>query len=98
VLRASLILVVDHGHIVERGTHAQLLECDGLYARLYEEQFLTEDGGARGESALLIALVARRAGHGSDRRVSAAILEGEARRSAWRGLLVCVITLRPTIR
>ena len=43
VLRAGLILVMDHGHIVERGTHAQLLERDGLYARLYEEQFLVDE-------------------------------------------------------
>jgi ATP-binding cassette subfamily B protein len=43
VLRAGLILVMDQGRIVERGTHAQLLERDGLYARLYEEQFLTAE-------------------------------------------------------
>ena len=41
ILRASLILVYDHGRIVERGTHAELLAMDGLYARLYHEQFLT---------------------------------------------------------
>ena len=40
VLRASLILVMEKGRIVERGTHPQLLEQNGLYARLYEEQFL----------------------------------------------------------
>jgi ATP-binding cassette subfamily B protein len=39
VLRADLILVVDHGRIVERGTHAELLTIGGLYAKLYEEQF-----------------------------------------------------------
>jgi ABC-type multidrug transport system fused ATPase/permease subunit len=31
---------MDHGRIVERGTHAQLLDRGGLYARLYEEQFM----------------------------------------------------------
>jgi hypothetical protein len=31
--------VVEAGRIVERGTHAELLEHGGLYARLYEEQF-----------------------------------------------------------
>ena len=41
ILRADLILVYDRGHIVERGTHGQLLALDGLYARLYHEQFLT---------------------------------------------------------
>jgi ATP-binding cassette, subfamily B, bacterial len=39
ILGADLILVVDEGRIVERGTHQQLLELDGLYARLYSEQF-----------------------------------------------------------
>ncbi len=39
ILAADQILVVDHGQIVERGTHAELLERDGLYARLYNEQF-----------------------------------------------------------
>jgi ATP-binding cassette subfamily B protein len=36
---ADLILVMDRGRIVERGTHAELLTHDGLYARLYETQF-----------------------------------------------------------
>ena len=40
VLRAGLILVMDRGRIVERGTHARLLDRGGLYTRLYEEQFL----------------------------------------------------------
>jgi ATP-binding cassette, subfamily B, bacterial len=39
ILAADQILVVDAGRIVERGTHAELLEHGGLYARLYEEQF-----------------------------------------------------------
>jgi ATP-binding cassette subfamily B protein len=36
---ADLILVMDRGQIVERGTHSELLEQGGLYARLYETQF-----------------------------------------------------------
>ena len=36
---ADLILVMDRGRIVERGTHLELLEQRGLYARLYETQF-----------------------------------------------------------
>ena len=36
---ADLILVMDRGRIVERGTHLELLEQKGLYARLYETQF-----------------------------------------------------------
>ncbi len=38
---ADQILVVDKGHIVERGTHAELLTLDGLYADLYRTQFTT---------------------------------------------------------
>ncbi|HQJ51498.1 MAG TPA: ABC transporter ATP-binding protein [Anaerolineae bacterium] len=39
ILAADLILVLDRGAIVERGTHAELLELGGLYAHLYETQF-----------------------------------------------------------
>jgi ATP-binding cassette, subfamily B, multidrug efflux pump len=36
---ADLILVMEHGAIVEQGTHAQLLAAGGAYARLYAAQF-----------------------------------------------------------
>jgi len=39
ILRADLILVMEKGRIVERGTHDSLLAAGGLYARLYDEQF-----------------------------------------------------------
>jgi ATP-binding cassette, subfamily B, bacterial len=39
ILAADIILVIDHGQIVERGTHEELLEQGGLYAKLYNEQF-----------------------------------------------------------
>jgi ATP-binding cassette subfamily C protein len=37
VRHADEILVVDAGRIVERGTHAALLETGGRYAELYRE-------------------------------------------------------------
>jgi ATP-binding cassette subfamily B protein len=39
ILAADQILVLDHGRIVERGRHAELLAHHGLYSRLYQEQF-----------------------------------------------------------
>ncbi len=39
ILAADKILVLNRGAIVEQGTHTELLNHDGLYARLYETQF-----------------------------------------------------------
>jgi subfamily B ATP-binding cassette protein MsbA len=38
IRRADQILVLDHGRVVERGTHGDLVEADGLYAALWREQ------------------------------------------------------------
>ena len=42
ILAADVILAMDRGHIVERGTHEELIEQGGLYAHLYETQFKRE--------------------------------------------------------
>jgi ATP-binding cassette subfamily B multidrug efflux pump len=47
---ADQILVLHHGEIREHGTHAELLRRGGLYARLYELQFVRAAGDA-GEAA-----------------------------------------------
>ena len=39
ILSADVIYVVDKGRILEWGTHADLLSQEGLYARLYREQY-----------------------------------------------------------
>ena len=39
ILAADMILVLNQGRIVERGTHRELLASNGLYSRLYETQF-----------------------------------------------------------
>ena len=39
IQKADLIVVLDHGRIVETGTHAQLIQAHGVYRKLYELQF-----------------------------------------------------------
>jgi ABC-type multidrug transport system fused ATPase/permease subunit len=38
VQQADQILVIDHGRLCERGTHATLLAASGTYARLHDLQ------------------------------------------------------------
>jgi ATP-binding cassette subfamily B protein len=45
ILKADEILVVQNGHIVERGTHASLLADLGIYTALYQRQFAEASGG-----------------------------------------------------
>jgi ATP-binding cassette, subfamily B, bacterial len=42
IVNADVINVIDGGRVVESGTHRELVQHDGLYAALYQEQF---DGG-----------------------------------------------------
>ncbi len=46
--KADLILVMDHGRIVERGKHKDLIEQNGAYARLHHMQFEKEDEHIQG--------------------------------------------------
>lgn len=46
--KADLILVMDQGRIVERGSHSQLLALNGYYARLHAKQF--EEGGSSADA------------------------------------------------
>jgi ATP-binding cassette, subfamily B, bacterial len=49
IREADQILVVDDGRIVERGTHEELLDLDGLYAELCRTQFAAARPAARAE-------------------------------------------------
>ncbi|HTX01940.1 MAG TPA: ABC transporter ATP-binding protein, partial [Acidimicrobiales bacterium] len=56
---ADLILVVDEGRIVERGTHEELLADGGLYAELYRTQFRPQAIGTGGSGEALRSSRAR---------------------------------------
>ena len=57
ILAADVIFVIDHGRLVEQGSHEELLRQGGLYAQLYGQQFArqvpparySEAGGAAAE-------------------------------------------------
>ena len=55
IVRADQILVLDHGRIIERGTHAELLSLGGKYARLCEQSFLETTEGEFGTDRAVIA-------------------------------------------
>jgi len=43
VKKVDKILVLEKGHVVEMGTHADLLKKKGYYSKLYEAQFMAEE-------------------------------------------------------
>ena len=44
IKNADKIIVVDKGQAVEQGTHAELLQAQGAYARLVERQMMQQVG------------------------------------------------------
>jgi ABC-type multidrug transport system fused ATPase/permease subunit len=43
VKKADKILVMEKGHVVEMGSHQELLKKKGYYSKLYEAQFMAEE-------------------------------------------------------
>ena len=55
ILAADQILYIDRGRIIERGTHAELIQKDGAYAALYHEQFSDGAVETRCEDGFVLA-------------------------------------------
>jgi ATP-binding cassette subfamily B protein len=62
IMAADVIFVVDHGRIIEQGTHQELVDRGGLYADLYHQQFqsgevecLCEDGMVMSDGQIVYA-------------------------------------------
>jgi ATP-binding cassette subfamily B protein len=55
ILAADVIFVLDGGRVIERGSHEELLELGGLYAKLYAQQFQGGLVEARCEDGLVLS-------------------------------------------
>ncbi len=55
IVHADQILVMEHGRIVERGTHAKLVAALGVYAQMWELQRRQADDEAAAEPAAEMA-------------------------------------------
>jgi ABC-type multidrug transport system fused ATPase/permease subunit len=49
ITKADQIIVLHQGHIVEKGTHAQLLAAGGLYGQMWEKQTKAKEKEDRDE-------------------------------------------------
>lgn len=54
IINADLIVVLDHGSIVEKGTHRQLIELGGIYFDLVKKQAIHTDTTQDGTDQLLL--------------------------------------------
>ena len=54
IVNADLIVVLDHGCIVEKGTHRQLIELGGVYSDLVEKQAIHTEEPKQDASQLLL--------------------------------------------
>jgi ABC-type multidrug transport system fused ATPase/permease subunit len=80
IMRADEIVVLDRGSVVQRGTHAELIDHDGLYRRIYDLE-LKDQEEALGHttppvadpSVMLAAPPAQSSSHGEDARPPAGL-------------------------